>query len=145
MENRRVPDDRSYWVENGKVMEHIWVKEDEDREAFAVGFTDIGLEIIGDVVSISATVVGKDVGKGDALATVESSKWVGQVSSPFSGKVMAVNGDVIKNPGLLNENPYGVWFVKILPEEKSGGDVLVSGDKGARLYAAGAALDLKGE
>lgn len=143
MENRLVPDDRSYWIEDGKIMEHIWIKEDKD--AFAIGFTDIGLEMIGDVVSISATCAGNNVGKGDALATVESSKWVGQISSPFSGKVSVVNGDVIKNPGLLNENPYDTWFVKIEPEEKSVMDSLLSGDKSAKLYASAAALDLMEE
>ena len=45
--------------------------------------------------------------------TVESSKAVGDVYSPVSGSVTAVNSDLMDEPEKINENALSVWLFKV--------------------------------
>jgi glycine cleavage system H protein len=47
--------------------------------------------------------------------TVESSKAVGDVYSPVSGTVTAVNSDLMDEPEKINEDAFGAWLFKIDP------------------------------
>ncbi|MFX1278341.1 MAG: glycine cleavage system protein H [Promethearchaeota archaeon] len=47
--------------------------------------------------------------------TVESSKAVGDIYSPVSGTVTAVNSDLMDEPEKINENAFGAWLYKIDP------------------------------
>ena len=52
--------------------------------------------------------------KDDILAEVESTKSVGEVYAPFTGKIKAVNQAVVDAPELVNQSPYdGAWFVEL--------------------------------
>ncbi|MFX1411522.1 MAG: glycine cleavage system protein H [Promethearchaeota archaeon] len=49
-------------------------------------------------------------------ATVESSKAVGDIYSPVSGSVTAINSDLMDEPEKINEDPYGAgWLYEIKP------------------------------
>ena len=47
--------------------------------------------------------------------TVESSKAVGDIYSPVSGKVVEVNVDLMDAPEKINEDAYSAWLFKIEP------------------------------
>jgi glycine cleavage system H protein len=58
--------------------------------------------------------VGASVGKDDILVEVESTKSVGEVYAPFSGRISAVNAALADAPELVNQSPYEqAWFVEI--------------------------------
>jgi glycine cleavage system H protein len=64
-------------------------------------------------------------------ATVESSKAVGDIYSPVSGAVTAVNSDLMDEPEKINEDPYGAgWLYEIEPSN-------LDAEKGNLLDAAG--------
>jgi glycine cleavage system H protein len=67
---------------------------------------------------------------------VESSKWVGPVTAPISGDIVAVNDALTSEPGLLNSDPYGQgWFMKIQPTDwKAEKGDLVTGSAGIAAY-----------
>ena len=44
---------------------------------------------------------------------MESVKAVSDVISPVSGVVKAVNEELLDNPALVNEDPYGAWLVQV--------------------------------
>ena len=49
------------------------------------------------------------------LGSLESSKAVFEIIAPTSGTVVVVNADVVANPGLINEDPYGKgWLVEMM-------------------------------
>ncbi len=49
------------------------------------------------------------------LGSLESSKAVFEIIAPASGTVVVVNADVVANPGLINEDPYGKgWLVEMM-------------------------------
>ncbi len=54
-------------------------------------------------------------------ATVESSKAVGDIYSPVSGKVTNINNDLMDEPEKMNEDPYGAgWLYEIEPSNWDG-------------------------
>ncbi|MFX1574008.1 MAG: glycine cleavage system protein H [Promethearchaeota archaeon] len=47
--------------------------------------------------------------------TVESSKAVGDIYSPVSGKVIEINEDLMDEPEKINEDAFAAWLFKIEP------------------------------
>jgi glycine cleavage system H protein len=103
-----VPEDLKY------TDEHEWIKELDGR--IRIGITDYAQDQLGDIVYVELPEVGKTVERGDILVEVESTKSVGEVYSPASGSIVAVNEVVSNSPELVNSNPYDEgWLVEIEP------------------------------
>jgi glycine cleavage system H protein len=101
-----VPEDLKY------TDEHEWVKELDGR--IRIGITDYAQDQLGDIVYVELPELDKTVEKGDILVEVESTKSVGEVYSPVSGSIVAVNETVSNNPELVNSSPYeDGWLVEI--------------------------------
>lgn len=101
-----VPDDRRYSED------HEWVLVLDGR--IRVGITDYAQDALGDVVFVELPAVGDQVERGQGIAEVESTKSVGDVYSPVTGTVVAVNEELVDRPELVNEDPYGAaWFVEL--------------------------------
>ena len=61
---------------------------------------------------------GRTVDQGEAVATIETMKWVGPVESPISGTIEEVNEALRRKPTLINEDPYGEGWVALLKPTK---------------------------
>jgi glycine cleavage system H protein len=103
-----------------------------------VGITDIAQNLAHNVLSALPKDVGRPAKKGKSLGTVESSKWVGPVTSPLDGEVVEANSLLTSDPGILNRDPYGEgWFVRIRPDDWSRDSAdLVTGEAGVAAYQA---------
>ena len=103
--------------------DHQWIRLEEDNTA-VVGITDYAQEQLGDVVYVEMPAVGRELGKGDEAAIVESVKAAGEVKMPLTGTVLSVNEDLQDEPELVNTDPEGDgWFMTISivnPEEVEG-------------------------
>ncbi|HET7847181.1 MAG TPA: glycine cleavage system protein GcvH [Acidimicrobiia bacterium] len=103
----QVPDDLLY------TEEHEWIRRLSDSTV-RIGITDYAQDQLGDVVFVELPEVGASVGKDDILVEVESTKSVGEVYAPFSGRISAVNAALADAPELVNQSPYEqAWFVEI--------------------------------
>ena len=91
---------------------HEWVLFADDGTA-KVGLTDHAQDALGDLVFVNLPQVGDALTCGEALGDVESVKAVSDVISPVSGVVKAVNEELLDNPALVNEDPYGAWLVQV--------------------------------
>ena len=91
---------------------HEWVKEMEDGTV-KIGLTDYAQHSLGDLVFINLPEVDDEVEAGEAFSDVESVKAVSDVISPVTGKVIAVNEELLDHPEMVNEAPYDAWFVQI--------------------------------
>ena len=91
-----------------------------------VGVTPYAAEALGEISFVDvealegATVeqvkMDGDEPTSDPLdCTVESSKAVGDVYSPVSGKVTAVNSDLMDEPEKINEDELSAWLFKVEP------------------------------
>lgn len=92
--------------------QHEWAIFEEDGTC-RVGISDYAQKELGNLVFANLPEVGDEVTADTPFCDVESIKTVSDVYSPVSGKVIAVNEDVIDNPTLINSDPYGSWFCVI--------------------------------
>jgi glycine cleavage system H protein len=136
----KAPEDLYYWVENGDVVEHIWLRAEGDD--YFMGLTQTGVEIIGDVVALASGSMDGPVKKGDPVITLESSKWVGPLTLPFDAQISESNIEVLKNPSLLNKAPFDTWVVKLRPTNGALPKSLATGKTGAERYVAAACRNI---
>ena len=103
--------------------DHQWIRLEEDNTA-VIGITDYAQQQLGDVVYIEMPAVGRELGKDDEAALVESVKAAGEVKMPLTGTVLSVNENLQDEPELVNADPEGDgWFMTITinnPEEVGG-------------------------
>ena len=90
---------------------HEWLKEEDG--VCVIGISDFAQDALGDVVFVNLPEVGDDAAAGEAFGDVESVKAVSDLISPVSGTVCEVNEDLLDQPELLNEDPYGTWIIKV--------------------------------
>ena len=91
---------------------HEWV-ETIDSATARVGISDFAQHALGDLVFINLPEVGDRLTIGEPFGDVESVKAVSDIISPLTGTVSAVNQDVLDHPELINEDPYGSWFIEV--------------------------------
>jgi len=109
-----LPDDLLYDVDN-----HTWFTEVGDGTV-KLGMTTIATAMAGQLVAFTPKKVGRKVRAGRSCATVESGKWVGPAKSMAGGEVIAVNEELLGNPGKANEDPYSAWMVQLQPDDWEG-------------------------
>lgn len=90
---------------------HEWVEK--QGNTVKVGLTDFAQSELGDIVYVSLPEEGDKVTIGKSFSEVESVKAVSEVFSPVSGKVVAVNNELLDKPELINEAPYDTWMVEV--------------------------------
>ena len=90
---------------------HEWLQESDGLTV--IGLTDFAQDALGDIVLVNLPEEGDEVTAGESFADVESVKAVSDVFSPVTGVVAEVNEELLDNPALVNEDPYGAWFIKV--------------------------------
>lgn len=112
-----IPGDRRY------TEAHEWVQvvsEDTDGTRVRIGISDFAQDALGDIVYVDLPTVGVEVTQGDTVAEVESTKSVGEVYAPVSGRVAATNEALSVTPELVNEEPYGRgWILELVMADPS--------------------------
>lgn len=107
---------------------HEWLEESTNEAR--MGITDHAQELLGDLVFIELPEVGLEVSAGQELGVLESVKAASDYYAPVSGVIVAVNDEVVSNPALLNQDPYGhAWLVKIALKNPSDIQHLLSADE----------------
>lgn len=97
---------------------HEWIKQDPDF--LTIGITDHAQTMLGDLVYVELPEVETNLDGGQEAAVVESVKAAADVYSPISGEVVEINEEVIENPQLINQDPYGKgWLFKVRPFDKT--------------------------
>ena len=99
---------------------HEWVDMSDDNTAY-IGIDDFAQSEMGDIVFINLPDVGDTVEAGEVFGDVESVKAVSDLISPVSGKVIEVNEELLDNPGLINEEPYEAWMIKVEDTQEADG------------------------
>ncbi|MBX3322796.1 MAG: glycine cleavage system protein GcvH [Phycisphaeraceae bacterium] len=106
------PDDRRY------SSSHEWHRVEGDL--VAIGLTRYAVDALTDVTYVELKKAGTRVASGDSVGEVESVKTTSDVYSALDGEIVAVNGALESSPGLLNEDPYEHWLVRIKPGDLGG-------------------------
>jgi glycine cleavage system H protein len=114
---------------------HEWYRQ--EGSVIALGVTEQGQDLLGDVVYVQLPRVGDQVARGTPCATLESVKAASDVISPVDGIVIAVNETLEDSPELINDDPLDSgWILKIEPNGAP--DEWMSADAYQQMLAAGA-------
>jgi glycine cleavage system H protein len=128
--NCNLPEDLYYWPEK-----HVWARPEADG-TITIGMTDVAQNMAKRFIACTIKKTTKPLERGKSVATVESGKWVGPVTMPVSGEIVATNEAAAKKPDSINNSPYGDgWIARIKPTnwdvDKS---TLVTGAEGIEAY-----------
>ena len=91
--------------------DHEWIRYEGD-EAY-VGISDFAQSELGDLVFVNLPEIDDEVVAGEAFGDVESVKAVSDVLSPVTGVVVEINEELLDDASLINNDPYGAWFIKV--------------------------------
>ena len=94
--------------------EWTWVKVENGK--VRIGITDYAQKQLKEIVFADLPRAGDEIVKDEPFGTVESVKSVSDLIAPVSGKVEEVNEEVVDNPEVINEDPYGAgWLILVSP------------------------------
>lgn len=100
---------------------HLWIRH--IGNSATLGLNAIAQETFGEVVYISLLALGTTVERGQVMGSIEAAKMVDDLIAPISGTITAVNDGVLRDPTIIDDDPYGAgWFIRIEPsawEEES--------------------------
>ena len=97
-----------------------------------VGITDYAQNALGNVVYVDMPEVDDEVTAGEEFGAVESVKAASDLISPVSGTVVEINEALKETPGLINQDAFENWIIKVELSDKSDLDNLMD----AKAYAA---------
>jgi len=103
----RVPETGYFFNEND-----CWARVQGKRSR--LGVSDYVQQSASDMVFFEPPAIGTELSIFDEAGSLESTKTALDIISPVSGKVVAVNGEVVDAPELINEDPYERgWAVEL--------------------------------
>lgn len=92
--------------------EHLWVEATDDN-LWLVGITEYAQDLLGDLVFIEAPAIGSLISQGQSCGIVESVKTGADLFAPLTGKVVAINAEVINDPERIQYHAYSAWIFKM--------------------------------
>jgi glycine cleavage system H protein len=105
--------------------DHEWIRLEGDTAT--MGISDYAQEQLGDIVFVELPETGKQLAKGAEVAVVESVKAASEIFAPVAGEIVAVNGALADQPGVVNSDPEGEgWFVRLKVANAADVDALMT-------------------
>lgn len=103
---------------------HEWLCIDED--VVTLGLTKYAVNELTDITYIEMKDPKSTILPGESVGEVESVKTTSDIYSPIGGELLEVNDAVVRDPSLLNSDPYGAgWLVRIRTTDPSPLDALM--------------------
>lgn len=96
----------------------LWFQK--KNNILTIGLTLDGLDDVGDVEGVNFPSEGDDFDKDDVICEVDGSDGAIKVYTPAAGFVVEVNGPVVDDAQILNEDPIDEgWLVKLEIQDES--------------------------
>lgn len=97
---------------------HSWATP-QGSDLVKVGVNDFAQKLVGRSDTINLPKVGSRLEQGEVGWKLGIDKKNIDMLSPVTGNVVAVNKDIVKNPTLINQDPYGKgWLMMVKPDNK---------------------------
>ena len=110
---------------------HEWVSLKGDIAT--VGITDYAQHALGDIVYVDMPEEGDEVTAGEDFGAVESVKAASDLYSPVSGEVVEINSALEDEPGLINQDAFANWIMKVKVSDPSELDNLLDAEAYAKI------------
>lgn len=112
--------------------EHTWVRI--DNKTATVGITAFAQNELGEIVYVDLPNINHNFKQDEVFGSVEAIKTVSDLSMPLSGKIIETNEQLLKEPTLVNSNPFdNGWMVKIEIEDLRETENLLTAEQYAQL------------
>lgn len=102
----RIATDRYYTSEG------LWVKPED--KLVRIGLSDFLQQRSGDVAFVETKPAGSVVVTGEELVVLETIKVNISLSSPVTGKLLAVNPTMESSPEIINQDPYRAGWIVVI-------------------------------
>ncbi|WP_324756273.1 glycine cleavage system protein GcvH [Sphingobacterium thalpophilum] len=100
------PTDRKY------SKEHTWISVQDNTGT--IGITEFAQSELGEIVYADLPNIGYSFQQDEVFGSVEAVKTVSDLFMPVSGKIIETNQRLLKEPTLINSEPFGNgWLIKI--------------------------------
>ena len=92
--------------------EHTWLQV--EGQTAIIGITEFAQSELGEIVFVELPNVGQSFKTDEIFGSVEAIKTTSDVFMPVAGKVVEINKGLVKEPELVNDEPFaGGWMIKI--------------------------------
>lgn len=113
--------------------EHTWVRI--ENKIATVGITAFAQKELGEIVYVDLPNVNHNFKQDEVFGSVEAIKTVSDLFMPLSGKIIETNEQLLKEPTLVNSNPFdNGWMVKIEIEDLRETENLLTAEQYAQLH-----------
>ena len=92
---------------------HTWVL-DEGRQNARIGLDSFGAGLLGKITRVEVVGLNRWVRQGQKFCTVTCDGLSVDLLSPIEGVIVSVNQDVIKDPGVLAQDPYKAGWICVV-------------------------------
>ncbi len=98
---------------------HFWCRSENERQF--LGFTSFAVRLMGDIYFLDlAVAAGTPVPLFGKIGHIETSKAESDLFVPIAGVVLGVNPDLLEDPSLINDDPYGAgWLLEMKGDASS--------------------------
>lgn len=115
---------------------HAWLTPDADGFV-TLGVDDFAQQLVGPIAALSLPSPGVELKKGVGAWSLNAEGRHVPMLSPVDGVVTAVNPRLATNPGLVNNDPYGMgWLMKVKTPNGKATDDLLTGEPARRWMRA---------
>lgn len=92
---------------------HAWAMK-ESRQVVRIGLDDFAARTVGQIDQLDLPVRGRWLRQGEKGWTIGRGTHRFEMLSPIEGEVIDINAEVLRNPALAHEDPYGAgWLVAV--------------------------------
>lgn len=95
---------------------HCWASLADDGTA-KIGIDDFARKLLGRVDGFELPEVGTSVKAGQGLFSLKQGQRLAQFRAPLSGKVVRVNRELRRDPGMFGDFPYGKSWICVIEGE----------------------------
>lgn len=103
---------------------HVWVKPEAKKHVARIGVTDELANKLHEVLGLDMPMVGDELEMDAPCLHIHRQTSIYDVLSPLSGRVIAVNKDVMDDPSLIALEPYKHWLFTMEYDEEEEFDLL---------------------
>lgn len=92
--------------------EHTWLRISDN--VGTIGITEFAQSELGEIVYADLPNISDTFQQDKVFGSVEALKTVSDLLMPITGKIIETNKQLLKEPTLINTDPYGTgWMMKI--------------------------------
>lgn len=107
---------------------HEWIRANDKKKEATVGITEYAVKQLSDLVHLEiSSRVGDTVDSGAPFGEIESVKTVADLLMPVTGKLIAINEDLVEDVDSLKKDAYNEgWMIRIQYSDPKELDELMS-------------------